>query len=233
MKQLFLDTKQVQNTLYVQERLSEYLSVIEKTKQIESYKAGELKSKEKAVYWIVDNLDTVRPLRKAQLLILGEPKSGKSTFLEMLKQLLFVHELSERKDDFSGGTDEADLWVIDEFEVDFMSQRILNKVLDGQKLCLDAKYGHSFLKTKNVAVILSTHKFPKFKKPRDQKAFDTRVVKTKFHYKDLVEKDRLAKTISLNSDIFFANKKRYTMIIKVVFLPFSALFKKKKKDEKG
>lgn len=195
VKQLFFDTKEVQNTLSVRERLTEYLSVIEKTKVIESYKAEELKSRGKAVSWLVENLDTDRPLRKAQLLILGEPKSGKSSFLEMLKDLFFVYELSERKDDFSGATNEYDLWVMDEFEVDFMSQRVLNKVLDGQKVRLDAKYGHSFLKTKNVPVILSTHKFPKFRNPRDQKAFDTRVEKTKFHYTDFVEKDRLAKTI--------------------------------------
>lgn len=71
----------------------------------------------------------------------------------------------------------------------------MNKVLDGQKVRLDAKYGHSLLKTKNVPVILSTHKFSKFRNPRDQKAFDARVQKTKFHYTDFVEKDCFCQTI--------------------------------------
>lgn len=196
MKQLFLDSKQVANTLSVKERITEYLSVAEKSNPIESYKPEELKSRGIAVSWLVENLDTSRPLRKAQLLILGTPGSGKSTFLDALKDFLFVYEVSERKDDFSGATNDYDLWVIDEFEVDFMSKRVLNKVLDGQRVRLDSKYGHSFLKTKNVPVILATHKEPKFKDPRDQKSFDTRVERARFYYKDSLDKVRLAKTIS-------------------------------------
>ena len=72
----------------------------------------------------------------------------------MLKESLYVYDLSERRDNFSGASNNYDLWLIDEFQVYFMSKRVLNKVLDRQKVRLDAKYGHSFFKTKNVPVIL-------------------------------------------------------------------------------
>lgn len=145
--------------------------------------------------WLAKNLDTPRALREPQLLILGEPKSGKSTFLDYLKDILFVYEVSEKRDDFSGGTNDYDLWIIDEFGPDSMSKRVLNKILDGQRVRLDAKYGHTFLKTKNVPVIIATHKKPKWEDERDQKSFDTRVMRTLFHYTDIIEKERLAKTL--------------------------------------
>lgn len=63
----------------MEQRIGEYLSV--KSKEIESYKAEDLKSRGEAVSWLIENLDTDRPIRKAQLLILGVPLSGKSTRL--------------------------------------------------------------------------------------------------------------------------------------------------------
>ena len=116
----------------------------------------------------------------------------------MLKELLSVYEVSERRDDFSGATDDSDLWVMDEFSPDSMSNRLLNKVLDGQKVRLDAKYGHTFYKTRNVPIIMSTHKAPKYRLSSDQKAFDTRVLVTRFQGSDYIEKDRLAKTLYEN-----------------------------------
>ena len=95
-----------------------------------------------AVNWLSKNLDTDRPIREPQLYILGEPKSGKYTFLEMYKGLFFVffvYEVSERKVHFSGATNDQDLWVIDELSIGSMCNRILNKILDGQKVGLYAK----------------------------------------------------------------------------------------------
>lgn len=195
VKQLFLDTKHIANELSLTERLKEYLSVVEKDKEIKSYTVQDLGSKSRAVAWLVENLDRRRALREPQLLILGEPKSGKTTFLDMLRDLCIVYDVSSRRDDFSGMTNDEDLWIIDEFTVDMMSNRLLNQVLDGQKVRLDAKYGHTIIKTKNVPVILATHKFPRYNKDYDQKAFDTRVSKTKFTPEDWLEKDRLAKTL--------------------------------------
>lgn len=152
-----------------------------------------------AVNWLSKNLDTDRPIREPQLYILGSPKSGKYTFLEMYKGLFFVffvYEVSERKVHFSGATNDQDLWVIDELSIGSMCNRILNKILDGQKVGLYAKQGHTFYKTKNVPIILATHKTLKYKKEADQKAFDTFVIKTRFEYTDHIEKDRLAKTLN-------------------------------------
>lgn len=63
---------------------------------------------------------------------------------------------------------------------------------------LDCKYGALFTKMKKVGIILATRKIPKFKDAKEQKAFDTRVVKTEFDPKDvgLIKIDRLAKTFS-------------------------------------
>ena len=164
--------------------------MVEKDKEIKS-----LGSKSSAVGWLLENLDRNRALREPQLLILGEPKSGKTTFLDMLRDLCIVYDVPSRKDDFSGMTNDSDLWIIDEFTVDMMTNRVLNQVLDGQRVRLDAKYGHTILKTKNVPVILATHKYPRYRSEADQKAFDTRVLKARFAGEDWLEKDRLAKTL--------------------------------------
>lgn len=151
-----------------------------------------------AVNWLSKNLDTDRPIREPQLYILGEPKSGKYTFLEMYKALFFVffgYEISERKVRFSGATNNQDLWVIDEFSIGSMCNRILNKILDGQKVGLYVKQGHTFYNIKNVPIILATHETLEYKAEADQKAFNTRFIKTRFEYTDHIEKDRLAKIL--------------------------------------
>ena len=142
VKQLFIDTKIYHNTESVSARLREYLEVIEKTKDIYPSIPLEMPSRSIDVNWLSKNLDTDRPIREPQLYILGEPKSGKYTFLEMYKALFFVffgYEISERKVRFSGATNNQDLWVIDEFSIGSMCNRILNKILDGQKVGLYVK----------------------------------------------------------------------------------------------
>lgn len=195
VKQLFLDTKLTPNELSLTERLREYLDVVEKDKQVDPYTSVELGSKSSAVSWLSTNLDTTRALREPQLLIIGDPKSGKTTFLDMLRDLFVVYDVSSRKDDFSGMTNDEDLWVIDEFTVDMMTSRLLNQVLDGQRVRLDAKYGHTVYKTRNVPIILATHKSPKYRLEADQKAFDTRVSRARFTPENWLEKERLAKTL--------------------------------------
>jgi len=136
-----------------------YVSLKEKTSSgnLEAYTLSELKSRKDALLWLLHNLATHRPLREPQLFILGKPKSGKSTFLESLKEFLLVYDLPSRKDDFSGASTSVDLWLMDEFEIESISPRVLNRVLDGQKVLLDVKYGTVFVKDKNVPVILASH----------------------------------------------------------------------------
>ena len=42
----------------------------------------------------------------------------------------------------------VDLWLTDGFETSLISPSILNKLLDGQRVLLDCKYGNLFLKSK-------------------------------------------------------------------------------------
>ena len=153
-------------------------------------------SKSSALLRLSRNLDTDRALREPQLLILGEPKSGKTTFLDMYRDLFTVYNVPSRRDDFSGMTNDEDLWIIDEFTVDMMTSRILNQVLDSQRVRLDAKYGHTILKTKNVPVILPTHKLSYYHSHLDQKAFHTRVLKGRFSLEDWLEKDRFVSDVT-------------------------------------
>lgn len=84
--------------------------------------------------WLIENLDTTRSIREPQMLLLGVRSSGKTFFLEMLKKFLSVisfYVLPERRDDFSNVSNDYDLWVMDDFHAEFMSVRVLNKVLDG------------------------------------------------------------------------------------------------------
>lgn len=146
MKQTYMDLKGVEKPAPLQERLREYLSVVEKERELEAYPLRELKSCRETYLWLVENLETARPVRTPQLFIYGPRKSGKTSFLDELKEVLSVYEMSGRKDDFSEASNESDLWLLDEFEVGSMSPAILNRVLDGQKCRLDSKYGRVFLK---------------------------------------------------------------------------------------
>jgi hypothetical protein len=84
---------------------------------------------------------------------------------------------------------------MDEFEIDSISPRILNRVLDGQKLLLDVKYGLVFVKDKNVPIILSSHIPPSYSSELRQSAFDSRVTYCDFLPGDHLEVGRLAKTL--------------------------------------
>ncbi|DBA67805.1 TPA: hypothetical protein ACH3X2_014212 [Trebouxia sp. C0005] len=156
---------------------------------------SELKSRKDALLWLSNNLATHRSLGEPQLFILGVPKSGKSSFLESLKEFLLVYDLPARRDDFSGASTEVDLWVMDEFEIDLISPRILNRILDGQKVLLDAKYGLVFVKDKNIPVIISSHIPPSYSSELRQRAFDSRVIYCDFLPGDHLEVGRLAKTL--------------------------------------
>ena len=150
VKQLLLDTKNSDNLLSVAERFCEYLSVVDKSKKVLPYTGRKLRGKGEVVCCLSKNLqadcpNTDRPIRESQLYILGEPKNGRTTFLEMYKDLFFVYDISKRKDYFSGACSEDDLWIIEESTVYSMYRIFLYKILDSEKNRLDAKYGRTFM----------------------------------------------------------------------------------------
>lgn len=197
VKQAFYDLKGNEKLPSLESRLQDYLCLKESSLSVnyEAYTPSELRSKKGAVSWLSRNLSTDRVIREPQLFILGKPKSGKSTFLEGLKEFLSVYDLPARKDDFSGASTGVDLWLMDEFEIDSISPRILNRVLDGQRVSLDCKYGTMFLKEKNVPVILASHIFPSYKSGLRQSAFDSRVEYCEFLPDEHLDVGRLAKTL--------------------------------------
>lgn len=195
MKQTYMDLKGVEKLPPLQERLREYLSVVEKERELEAYPLKKLKSRRETYLWLVENLETTRPVRTPQLFILGPPKSGKTSFLDGLKEVLSVYEMSSRKDDFSEASNESDLWILDEFEVNSMSPAVLNRVVDGQKCRLDSKYGRIFVKEKNVPIIIASHLYPRYDSRIRQKAFDSRVKYTKFKEGEYLNMDRFIKTL--------------------------------------
>lgn len=197
IKLAFHDLKVSERASSLESRLKTYISLKESSdcNPLEVYTMSELQSKKEVLIWLSNNLSTPRALREPQLFILGRPKSGKSTFLEGLKEFLLVYDLPARKDDFSGASTEVDLWVMDEFEIESISPRILNRVLDGQKTLLDVKYGIVFVKDKNVPIILSSHIRPSYKSELRQEAFDSRVIYVDFLPGEHLSVGRLAKTL--------------------------------------
>ena len=93
-----------------------------------------MRDRGKVLRWLTENLDTYRPLRRPQLLITGDPFSGKTHFVEGLKKSLLIYDIPMKKDDFSGAKTLANLWFIDEFFADKMFPEVLNKVLDGSSV---------------------------------------------------------------------------------------------------
>ena len=81
-----------------------------------------------------------------------------------------------------------------------MSPGVLNKVLDGSKVRLDAKYGHVFVKDKNIPVIMACNALPNFDSVYHKKAFITRIKRVDFNSvgpEVKLSSERLAKTILL------------------------------------
>ena len=105
----------------MQDRLTKYLLIKERSKKVLPYSHEELEDRGKALHWLTRNLNRSRFLRSPQLLIIGEPRSGKIHFIESLKTYFSIYNLPMRKDNFSGATTLVDLWFIDELSTDKMS----------------------------------------------------------------------------------------------------------------
>lgn len=199
VKQLYLDLKGVQELDSLESRLLDYLSANERVSgEILGYSYEDLGDRAPAISWLGENLSRERPIRTPQLLLIGPPGTGKTTFIERLSFFCSVYVVPLRKDDFSRASTSVDFWFIDELTSKRMSPEVLNIVLDGSSADLEAKYGHLFEKRKNVPVIMACNKVPKFDCPLQKKAFETRVTECHFHnYSNAREltSPRLAKTL--------------------------------------
>ena len=144
------------------------------------------------------NLCRKRHLRQEQMLILGEPGTHKTNFVQALSIFLDVFFVPSRKDDFSGASNDDDVWVIDEFRAGRISDSTLLMILDGQKVGLDKKYGNILEKTTNLPIIMLTNK-PYIEK--DNASFWTRVKEVTFVSKldEPIMADRLPFTIYKSS----------------------------------
>ena len=199
VKQAFYDLKRSEKQEPLLSRLEQYLSLQEKSGEcVIGYSAEELKDRMGAMTWLADNLDVQRPIRKPQLLLVGSPGSGKTTWVENLSSFCRVYRAPMRKDDFSKASTEVDFWFIDQLTKDRMSPRVLNKVLDGSRVKLDAKYQRPFDKQKNVPVIMACNKPPEYEEKIRREAFRTRVTEVTFSKMDSeFVPARLAKTLYL------------------------------------
>ena len=150
------------------------------------------------ISWLGDNLEKDRPIRTVQLLLVGPPGSGKTSFVSSLSEFCKVYVLPLRKDDFSRASTSVDFWFIDELTPKRMSPEVLNIILDGSSTDLDAKFGHLFEKRKNIPIIMCCNKVPKVESPLQTRAFRTRVMECHFsHYSGAgrLTAPRLAKTL--------------------------------------
>ena len=199
VKQLFLDLKGFEELDSLESRLSEYLSVNERVSgKISGYSSKDLQDRTPAISWLGENLNIDRPIRTPQLLLIGPPGSGKTTFVDLLSKFCKVYVVPLRKDDFSRASTSVDFWFIDELTSKRMSPEVLNIVLDGSSADLEVKFGHLFEKRKNVPVIMACNKLPKYDSPTQAEALRTRVMECEFSsYSDArgLTSPRLAKTL--------------------------------------
>ena len=201
VKQLFLDLKSFKEEDSLESRIEQFLeSKKDHSTPISPYTNADLGTKGQALSWLGENLSTNRPHRTPQLLLVGEPGSGKTSFVTLLSEFCKVYEVPMRKDDFSSASTQVDLWFIDELSNKRMSPEILNKVLDGSKVSLDAKYGYVFDKDKNVPVIMACNAPPEFESINYTRAFITRVKRVDFDSvgpQVKLSSERLAKSLLL------------------------------------
>ena len=197
VKQLYCDLKGFQVQESIESRLEEYLSLQSSdSKQILPYSFQDLEDRGPAMSWLGENLDMDRPIRTPQLLLVGGPGAGKTTFISLLATFCKVYKVPMRKDDFTKASTEVDFWFIDELTPKRMSSEILNLVLDGSSVDLDAKYGHLFEKRKNIPVIMACNQSPRYETELQTEAFDTRVTKCEFSKQEFkYSSERLAKTL--------------------------------------
>ena len=129
--------------------------------KISGYSSKDLQDRAPAISWLGENLNIERPIRTPQLLLIGPPGSGKTTFVDRLSEFCKVYVVPLRKDDFSRASTSEDFWFIDELTSKRMSPEVLNIVLDGSSADLEVKFGHLFEKRGNVPVIMACNKLPK------------------------------------------------------------------------
>ena len=197
VKQTWNDLKGSREQQPLLERLREYVELEARStgEYPKPYSEEELGTRAGALEWLASNLESKRELRKPQLLIIGNPMTGKTRFIQDLENFLTTYVVPIRSNDFSGATINVDLWVIDEFDKGRFKPQVLNALLDGQRVGLDCKYGNIFYKDKNIPIVLLSNSLAKFADSNLQKAFITRVQVTEFLSPESLEVNRVASTL--------------------------------------
>jgi len=109
--------------------------------------------------WVNSNVFSLRPLRHPQMYLHGPPRTGKTTFVQLLEKYLRIYHFPMDEDFYDFYDDELyDLIVLDEFRGQKTIQH-LNRWLDGQKMTYRKK-GSQGLKTKNLPIIIISNYSP-------------------------------------------------------------------------
>jgi len=108
--------------------------------------------------WIALNCMTSRTFRQNQLYIWGPPKMGKTSMCQTLSLTFKSYFPCLAEKYFDGFDDTYELLVFDEF-CGGVQLSLLKQILDGQVCILPQRF-QSFLKTKNIPVIICSNHSP-------------------------------------------------------------------------
>ncbi len=136
--------------------------------------------------------------KKKQLLVLGRPNTGKTSFFLCLEGtgINILWQGSSRADDFSHYRDDRyHLCCFDEFSESNVTGDVFKKFLQGTKVQIDRKCVSMADKRENLPVVMTTNHRPNWGK--DNEAFDARIHTTEVNHTFRVHWNplRLAKTI--------------------------------------